>query len=303
MSSQEPPYLYHYTKQQGLIGIVKGKSVWATDIRYLNDTAEFRYAVDIAITHLAAMSQEGKLPQPFVDQVTGYLKRPEGFYVFVFCLSAKRDLLSQWRAYGHGSDGFCIGFRAQDLRNAAAQQRFDLERCIYDVEEQKALMARTIDSRKTQLFRDADMFDIPHKGLTPPYHPRRGADPSAAEIIRNHAYLSAQELFGVAPTIKHPSFQEEEEWRLVWSPGWSEYERAIVKHRPSRTMLIPYREFKLSVVDDLGMSVDDDCGISEVIVGPTPYVELSIDSLKGFLKAQKLTACNVDKSGIPYREL
>ena len=36
-----PKYLYHYTTQEGLLGIVASGSLWATDITYLNDAMEF----------------------------------------------------------------------------------------------------------------------------------------------------------------------------------------------------------------------------------------------------------------------
>ena len=36
----EPELLYHYTTQKGLLGILKDKCIWATHIRYLNDTSE-----------------------------------------------------------------------------------------------------------------------------------------------------------------------------------------------------------------------------------------------------------------------
>jgi hypothetical protein len=44
--------LYHYTNQSGLIGIITNRETWATHIRYLNDSAEFEYAVDLAATVL-----------------------------------------------------------------------------------------------------------------------------------------------------------------------------------------------------------------------------------------------------------
>ena len=43
-SPSDPPnpegLLYHYTTQHGLLGILKQKCIWATHIRYLNDTSE-----------------------------------------------------------------------------------------------------------------------------------------------------------------------------------------------------------------------------------------------------------------------
>ena len=49
VSLQRPPeILYHYTTQEGLLGIIKDKVIWATHTQYLNDQAEFSYALRLA---------------------------------------------------------------------------------------------------------------------------------------------------------------------------------------------------------------------------------------------------------------
>jgi hypothetical protein len=44
--------LWHYTDFAGLNGIVNG-TMWASNLRFLNDTQEFRYAVEIAMKVLS----------------------------------------------------------------------------------------------------------------------------------------------------------------------------------------------------------------------------------------------------------
>src|SRR4030067_1963071 len=39
--------LYHYTSLNGLLGIVKSRSLWASNIFYFNDASEITYARDI----------------------------------------------------------------------------------------------------------------------------------------------------------------------------------------------------------------------------------------------------------------
>jgi hypothetical protein len=36
-----PEFLYHYTSQDGLLGIISSASLWATNISYMNDATEF----------------------------------------------------------------------------------------------------------------------------------------------------------------------------------------------------------------------------------------------------------------------
>ena len=40
-----PEFLYHYTSQDGLLGIIESRSLWATNISYMNDATEFGLSV------------------------------------------------------------------------------------------------------------------------------------------------------------------------------------------------------------------------------------------------------------------
>jgi hypothetical protein len=39
--------LYHYTSLSGLLGIIDGSELRASDIRYMNDSAELRHMLDL----------------------------------------------------------------------------------------------------------------------------------------------------------------------------------------------------------------------------------------------------------------
>jgi hypothetical protein len=39
--------IFHYTSQQGLLGIIKDKALWLSSIRHLSDAKEFGYAVEL----------------------------------------------------------------------------------------------------------------------------------------------------------------------------------------------------------------------------------------------------------------
>jgi hypothetical protein len=47
---KRPKALYHYTSQAGLIGIVKSMKLWATSIRYLNDSREYNHDRDLLLS-------------------------------------------------------------------------------------------------------------------------------------------------------------------------------------------------------------------------------------------------------------
>jgi hypothetical protein len=49
-----PNFLYHYTGQAGLLGIIKTGELWATKIQYMNDATEFGLALTMARKELDA---------------------------------------------------------------------------------------------------------------------------------------------------------------------------------------------------------------------------------------------------------
>src|ERR1035437_8040735 len=47
-----PKYLYHYTSQKGLFGILQTNKLWMTNILYLNDSSEFTHTLDLVKSEL-----------------------------------------------------------------------------------------------------------------------------------------------------------------------------------------------------------------------------------------------------------
>ena len=58
MNSAWPAVLYHYTSPSGLAGIVERTQLWATDVRFLNDSQELKYAGHDFLSILAARQTE-----------------------------------------------------------------------------------------------------------------------------------------------------------------------------------------------------------------------------------------------------
>ena len=56
--NQAPPEkLYHYTSQEGVIGILSEKVLWASMIHYMNDSKEYALALDLAKQELAKRAE------------------------------------------------------------------------------------------------------------------------------------------------------------------------------------------------------------------------------------------------------
>ena len=146
--SEEYKKLYHYTTWDGLVGILKNKSLWATHHRFLNDYSETLLMKDRLIElakpiihHEFQNILDGHPDrqqimknidinggfEALVDLdsnvwVTGmYESLPQaGLYITSFCRESKDEyinangMLSQWRGYGQDG-GFVLVFDTQSL--------------------------------------------------------------------------------------------------------------------------------------------------------------------------------------------
>ncbi|WP_328811782.1 DUF2971 domain-containing protein [Rhodococcus sp. NBC_00294] len=68
--AEESRTLYHYTNFRGLEGILRTRSLWATDIRYLNDANELVYGVSEMSALLAGIAEE--MPDLAGDDLVKY---------------------------------------------------------------------------------------------------------------------------------------------------------------------------------------------------------------------------------------
>ena len=273
--------LYHYTSLAGLQGIIDSRSLRVSDIRFFNDAAEVSYASGrlrdvmrgVGTTSfkgaLIAALMEGTPFLDFVDWLPKRLQDAAGVYVGSF--TEEGNLLSQWRGYCPPSKGVSLGFKGDLLLESAQQQRFAIGKCIYDKTRQDALLLDVADA-----LRDIAPPDLQNEEFT---------------------YLSAMieaDVLQILALLKHPSFAEEQEWRVV-SPVHTSYVEPPIKYREGKSMLIPYLEFNLPVTADGAVA------LKHVYLGPTPHVNLSLLSLSNCLaKAHvnpPISYCN-----IPLRE-
>ncbi len=141
-SKPEGP-LYHYTDQNGLLGIIQDRSIRATHLRYLNDTSEGRIVFQVLLDELnrrvnsdammlsfgmEPVKRSGKIEcedEEIFSQGVSMLSWVTSQDVFVTSFSEKGNLLSQWRAYAGASGGYSIGFSRSYLRAAGAHFLLD----------------------------------------------------------------------------------------------------------------------------------------------------------------------------------
>lgn len=279
--SQTPPdRLYHYTSQKGLIGIAQDGAIWASKIHYLNDSQEFRLALSIAKNRLESMRFSPKYKTRFgqkIDEMLHELETIATINVCVASFSERNDQLSQWRGYASFGSGYSIGFNTTQLINIASQSypHFSLLKCSYSKSRNERMIKELIDITLKYDPRQTDTRNDYLEYL----HPRLGFETN---------------IITLAAFIKHSSFLEECEWRLVSNPVPS----YNLNFRQGHSMLIPYCICPHS-------NTETKLKIEEVIVGPCPNMDEAEGAAKMLLMKTTgqttLTPNTVRRSSIPFR--
>lgn len=273
-----PAVLNHYTDSAGLLGIVKGRALWATHIKFLNDSREFIHALDIARGFLKRMKAQNDVN--LVDALLNILDAfPASSCIISF--TEDGDLLSQWRGYCRFG-GYSLSFHTSKLMEAAAAQNYQLVQCIYDRNEQERLI-------------EALLFDAVNE--FPTFEAYGELGPSANEIARANLFAFnwfSLKMSRLASVMKDPAFREEREWRLV-GPLFNA--NGKMGFRARGALVIPYDVFNLeSNVPHAFQGV-----IDRVLVGPNPDQETALLGVQILHNWGDLSDAQIDVSTIPYR--
>jgi hypothetical protein len=275
--------LYHYTSIEGLIGIIESKSIWATNILYLNDASELDYAK--ALFEEQIINFQNKIGRSdylfdwfFKSSIEDIKSISPNTYVFFICsFSERNDLLSQWRGYCPSGIGVSLGFKFNDLRKSLKGYTFSIMPCIYKKNEQVSkinnLIENVYDKFKFEMTQHQD---------------------NIYRIILNKSALEFYtEFIRMAPGIKHPKFKEEKEWRIVtWIDTKDQLDK--IKFRPGKSMVIPYIDIPLP-------REGENLILKKIVVGPTHEPELSKTAIEMLLKSNNVKFNKVQRSTIPYR--
>jgi hypothetical protein len=271
--------LYHYTGISSLLSISEKKKVWASHIYYLNDSREILYACDVLRQILLEnISTHHNEKREFFEQFRSWLDTYKtDFHIFVFSLSEKKSLLSQWRGYTPHGKGVSIGFSTSTINKIISQPNFKIAKCLYTPKEHQELMNSLLEYIFTTFNQRLSDLD------TSQFHPTQ----------KYHGFLEEFRgiLIQILSVIKDSAFEEEQEWRII-SPYSPNHIVPEIKFREGASMLLPYVEFDLPTEGKL---------FEEVILGPSQHPNLSMHALSTFLSNNKI--CDVTiYSDIPFRK-
>lgn len=208
------PPLFHYTGAHGVRGILNSDRIWASGAQHMNDWMEVVYGYDLMMKALRGLVHHGKLPQRsgrVFREVLGAMEQPDSpfvdAYFAAFC--EKGNLLSQWRAYA-GTQGFALEVDPLALKGEltlttkAPARNLRLAKVEYQPEQQKKSFRELLDRLIQTVEKE---------------HGRgERVEATLAEFVR--VVLSSW-----AATVKHPGFEEEQEWRVIFQPMITTEER------------------------------------------------------------------------------
>lgn len=265
--------LFHYTDVNAVKSILENGEMWLTDMRFLNDSEEMTHGVELIMGLINERGVQDRISKEYAVPATDFITKGLSEHVstlmnfnpiFVCSFSRAPDLLSQWRAYGNYSLEFCEELISQDL--------FE---CLYEpLEKGRKAYEATLKAVRELGRSMRDNSGVPcRKGL--------------------QAY---SDLAMTAATLKHDSFSEEQEIRMLIEKVECSYP---LEFRAKSGVLIPYIKVPIPFES-----------IKAVHIGPMRDQDLACSSMSMFidevvrLKQSGGSQCNridVVSSATPFR--
>lgn len=197
-------------------------------------------------------------------------------------LSIPVSALTRTRPKSNTASTWCATKSPGAWPKATTERNCSIGKCLYDPIEQRRLIEQVVDAVVNLADERGERDDLAARQPSRTYYP-------VFELVES-------DLLRIAALLKHPSFQEEEEWRIV-SPVITDYLRSPVLFREGASMLVPYFEFKLTA------GSGEPIPLEHLFLGPTLNINLSMDSLKLYLAKQGINPRQgISYCQIPYRQ-
>ena len=201
-----PDILYHYTSLEKMISIFNSpeKKLRAGHYSQMNDWAEVLLGLSLLEKRIS-LFDNNEIKDLLVDIEEIRNKKSS---CYIFSLTEKKDLLSQWRAYTSSNGGVCIGFSSAVL---SAIDNLYLVPCSYTNEDRKIDLKNIFDVAKFRATEEGKKILMEQEKKDSKYI-------SYLLSFRQAKYkveYTLEDLVEVATTVKDYGFFEEQEWRLV----------------------------------------------------------------------------------------
>jgi len=287
-----PKILYHYTKAEAFQQILNSRTLWASDIRYMNDASEVTYVSDIlkSIIKDAMKSVHEDDERELLERIAKTFNVTDIVRVFALCFSELHDSIPQWIAYAGRCGGFAMGMRIDpnglQAKLADEIQPNRLVKVMYDNDKLVAF-SKDLVAQVVKLYHDAR---------------DQVAEHLRTFIMADFCKAWTEGFSHLLLSFKQPGFEHEKEWRLVYHV--SRFDQGAQYHLGYHvgTMgLIPHLPVKL-IHTGPGF-YHNRFPLVEVVQGPTAERKLAGEALMGFLYVlgYEPPAVTVKASEMPLR--
>jgi hypothetical protein len=299
--------LYHYTNQNGLLGILKTKTIWATHVRYLNDLEEYKAGVRLVERVIEETKSQGLIDEDTERSFKNILKMLDScdFYAASFSRANGGDALNLWRAYASSLPGYSLGFSPEKLRRVIRPRSGQtnsgmswLSEVLYisreEVSEPKPISSYrpvpTIISLINYLRLNGYGNDA---GFGMNFGDTVAAIQNNLEAVKKVSLL----LMSILPALKDAGFSDEIESRIIqtrFDGAPSNTSHPVQFHNGSWS-IVPHVEIPLS------FGTDQHPVLERIVVGPCPHPAEAVKATKILLSSKGIPSVEVVSSKIPYR--
>jgi hypothetical protein len=264
ISESPPSILYHYTDINGLLGMTTTGKMWATHISRLNDSSEYHHGTKVVEDSVRKATPTSS--KPLIDKILSEFNRVEPY---VASYSTKHDLLSQWRSYSGEKVGYCLGLATDGIATSNDSTPL-LEPVTYKDSMAQQVVAKIVT--RVDEYLESNQFGEVEIGFL--------------------LGIVGGTLANLACTIKHPKFEEENEYRQFYQPGSTSLQLEV-KFRNGRFGLTPYIEIPFIEEGRLPLRT--------VTIGPCLDPDVEKYTVKALLEKHAYTSVEVLTSDIPLR--
>lgn len=317
-----PTTLYHYASPGGFLGIIQNGEVWATDVRFLNDAQELRFAWD---EFRRVLAKRAKAESPYREayrtelDVIAKLKATDldamEFRIFAACLSELSDDVPQWRSYASDGHGVALGFDTEQILALPVLYYKhlvggDLEpvRAVNTGEQitwPAVLQQVTYGAKARKKAIAAELWQIEQACAT---------DDVSTSYSRQYNLIHRVPLhLGNLAHVKHKGFKSEHEWRLTIQehfPGsttsqisaLTDLEPGVLwNSMPKTTVDVRFREGGQALFKPYISVPFSKSALVEVVLGPNVNADLAEPVFRRLLDRHGYQHTKITPSTMPYR--
>lgn len=271
-----PDILYHYCSSEAFHSIIKLKSIRLSSVLLSNDYREGEVfgCLFNEFVMRASFSEAEK------ERIYScYENEKNGTDFMAFCLSEKKDMLSQWRGYADNAYGFSLGFNKKELEKklglfGEGEIAVVLRKVLYSCKEHDRIVKEIVN----KLRRDIKFGScIKNSG--------EGAVDLSGLMIWANTIASLHRAY----LIKSKAFEEEVEWRIISSRKCC-FDDDMLKYSVHKDKIVPY--YELPIKDSVRC-------LSSVCIGPKNMTPVNV--IRQYLQQSGFGHVDVKKSEASYR--